>query len=130
MARADGDRSFTNRPGDALDRAVPNVSGREHARRARFEGQRRARKRPAFPRKVTPGQNEPAIVELDGAAKPTGAGFSADHDEDGGGGDPFSLAGLCILNAEGFYTGFAVAVHNSGAEPHFYLGVAFSWVMR
>ena len=43
--------------------------------------------------------------------------LGADHDEDGRGGDLFTLAGPDVLECQGFQAGLAVAAGNSGAEP-------------
>jgi hypothetical protein len=73
-----------------------------------------------------PGQDESAIVQLDEVAEPLCARLGADHYEDGRGGHLFALAGPDVLERQGFQAGLAVAVGNSGAEPDFDAGVAFS----
>ena len=50
------------------------------------------------------------------------ARLGAGHDEDGRGGDLFTLAGPDVLERQGFQAGLAVAVGNSGAEPDFDVG--------
>jgi len=54
----------------------------------------------------------------------------AGHDEDGRGGNRFTLAGPDALERQGFQAGLAVAAGNSGAEPDSDAGVACSCVMR
>jgi len=54
------------------------------------------------------------------------ARLGADHYEDGRGEDLFALAGPDVLERQGFQAGLAVAAGNSGAEPDFDVGVAFS----
>ena len=59
MDERDCHRAFTDRVGDALDRAVTNVAGDEHARLVRFEQQRVAPERP--PRPVASSRSGPVI---------------------------------------------------------------------
>jgi hypothetical protein len=82
------------------------------------------------PGNVAAGQDESTIVQLDEVAAPLCARLGADHYEGGRGGDLFTLAGPDVLERQGCQAGLAVAVRNSGAEPDFDFGVAFSWVMR
>ena len=69
------------------------------------------------PGNVAAGQDESTIVQLDEVAAPLCARLGADHDEDGRGGDLFTLAGPDVLERQGFQAGLAVAASNSGAEP-------------
>ena len=84
----------------------------------------------ARPRNVAAGQDESTIVQFDEVAAPLCARLGTGYDEDGRGGDLVMLAGPDVLERQGFQAGLAVAVRNSGAEPDFDVGVAFSWVMR
>ena len=97
---------------------------------ARLERQGRTGQRPCARGNVAAGQDESTIVQLDEVAEPLCARLGADHYEDGRGGDLFTLAGPDVLERQGFQAGLAVAAGNSGAEPDFDVGVAFSWVMR
>jgi hypothetical protein len=72
----------------------------------------------------------PRSFSLTEVAEPSCARLGAGHDEDGRGGDLFTLAGPDVLERPGCQAGLAVAVRNSGAEPDSDFGVAFSWVMR
>jgi hypothetical protein len=46
MHQADGDRALTDSRGDAFDRSVPDVAGREDPWQAGFQEHRQAPKRP------------------------------------------------------------------------------------
>jgi hypothetical protein len=84
----------------------------------------------ARPGNVAAGQDESTIVQFDEVAAPLCARLGTGYDEDGRGGDLVMLADPDVLERQGFQAGLAVAVRNSGAEPDFDVGVAFSWVMR
>jgi hypothetical protein len=79
---------------------------------------------------VVAGQDESTIVQLDEVAAPLRARLGAGHDEDGRGGDLFTLAGPDVLKRQGCQAGLAVAAGNSGTELYSDVGVAFSRVMR
>ena len=79
---------------------------------------------------VAAGQDESTIVQPDGVAAPLCARRGADHYEDGRGGNLFTLAGPDVLVRQGFQASLAEAIRNSGGEPDFDAGVAFSWMMR
>ena len=66
---------------------------------------------------VAAGQDESTIVQLDEIAAPSCARLGADHDEDGRGGDLFTLAGPDVLERQGLQAGLAVATGNSSTEP-------------
>ncbi len=101
------------------------IAGQARPERPGWTGQR-----PCAPGNVAAGQDESTIVQLDEVAESSCARLGADHDEDGRGGDLFTLAGPDVLERQGFQAGLAVAVRSSAAEPDFDFGVAFSWVMR
>jgi hypothetical protein len=58
------------------------------------------------PGNVAAGQDESTIVQLDEVAASLRARLGAGHDEDGRGGDLFSLAGPDVLERQGFQAGF------------------------
>jgi hypothetical protein len=68
------------------------------------------------------GQDESTIVQFDEVPESPCARLGAGHDDDGRGGDLFTLAGPDVLEREGFQAGLAVAVRSSGAEPDFDVG--------
>ena len=74
------------------------------------------------PGNVAAGQDESTIVQLDEVPESSCARLGADHDDDGRGGDLFTLAGPDVLERQGFQAGLAVAVRSSGAEPDFDVG--------
>src|SRR5262245_25045606 len=62
MNELDGDGAFPDRSGDALDRSVSDVSDRENAGHAGFEGERRAFERPLGRSEVVAGAEESVLV--------------------------------------------------------------------
>src|SRR5262245_66148267 len=86
---ADGGRALTNGGGNALDRAMPYVAGREYAGQARLERQRLAMVRPLRSRqleKVTTRDDVTLWVASDLVGEPMVVWDAADHDEQGIGG--------------------------------------------
>jgi hypothetical protein len=75
---------------------------------------------------VAAGQDESTIVQLDEAAEPLCARLGAEHYEDGAAGTCSRWPVRTSSSVEGCRRGLAVAVGNSGAEPDFDVGVAFS----
>ena len=81
----DRHRALTDGRRDPLHGVEPDVAGREHARHAGLQGERRARQRPApgvgGTQEVLTGDDEPLAVADDVGAEPLGAGRGADEDE-------------------------------------------------
>ena len=65
MDGPDGDGSFADGTGDALDGAVADVAGGENARHAALEWERGACGRPCIGRHVGAGEDEAVVIEAD-----------------------------------------------------------------
>src|SRR6185312_4511793 len=81
-------RSFAHSRCNALDRPVAHVTHGENPGYVRLQQKRVALQRPAsgpcsVPKKIRPGQDEPAIVALHHVGQPVGARQSADKDKHG-----------------------------------------------
>src|SRR5262245_45121564 len=75
---ANGHGALPGGASHALDRAVAHVAGGEHARQAGLERQRRTVQGPGWLGNVAPGQDEPAVVELQDVAKPASVRLGTD----------------------------------------------------
>jgi hypothetical protein len=64
------------------------------------------------PGNVAAGQDESTIVQFDEVPGSSCARLGAGHDDDGRGGDLFTLAGPDVLERQGFQAGLAVAVRS------------------
>src|SRR5262245_34760628 len=95
----DDHRTVPYRGGNAADRAVPNVAGREHPGHARLQCLWASLERPAIDQtavsnEVEPRQQVAASVALDVVRQPFGVGMSPDQQKQAGGLDQMLVAPL------------------------------------
>jgi len=95
----DRDRSLSHGGSDALDRSVPDVTGRKDTWDAGFERERPSFQRP-FGREIVAGEQEPVGVSCDVRRQPLRLRTGADQDEQGVGRDRFVFAGCVFVQHE------------------------------
>jgi hypothetical protein len=85
MQKLNRQGTFAYRSGYSLDGLVPDITGREDARHACFEQERRALQRPAIrlarSEQVGAGEDESLIVPRHAIPEPSGVRLGPDHHE-------------------------------------------------
>src|SRR5438067_5797998 len=104
------DSAFADARGDALDRAVAHVTHDKNSGNARFKQAGIAAERPgrrplAIVNQVGAGQDEAAIVALDGIAEPFGARQRANRDEEAVIRELIVFAGIRAMNGDACMAG-------------------------
>src|SRR5215212_1334091 len=118
MDRADRCRALADRSRHALYGPVAHVAGSERPGDAGLERKRRAIRRPYFPGNVAARQDESVVVACDDAAKPLGAGFGADHDEERRRSDLLAAARLHVLQRQCLEVHLSTAADHPRTQPH------------
>src|SRR5437763_232917 len=121
------DSAFADARGDALDRAVAHVTHDKNSGNARFKQARIAAERPgrkllAIVNQVAAGEDEAAIVALDGIAEPFGARQRANKDEEAAGRELFGFAGRRAKNGDAGKAGGTMHGGDASLRPNIDVG--------